>query len=163
MKFEWKMRKLRVLVKINLMMNLRWIGVIIRGLLLFWMPFDVYKLMYKFWGQIWGQGDQNWGFWMKIEEPKIWVPLSCQTHYSEWLHAILSCSLQQLMVLAFWVHQGRSGPFKLILLMYLNTFILSKPLEISNELDWTWFYGIELNLFENGSWTRIFRKLFFSK
>jgi len=23
------------------------------------MSFDVYKLMYK----LWGQGDQNWGFW----------------------------------------------------------------------------------------------------
>jgi len=32
---------------------------------LFWMPFDVYKLVYKFWGRIWGQEDQNWGFWMK--------------------------------------------------------------------------------------------------
>jgi len=38
--------------------------------LLFWMPFDVYKLMYKFWGQIWGQDDQNWDFWGKTE----WVP-----------------------------------------------------------------------------------------
>jgi len=39
----------------------------IRCWLLFLMPFNVYKLMYKFWGRIWGQGDQNWGFWMKFE------------------------------------------------------------------------------------------------
>jgi len=31
------------------------------------MPFDVYKLVYKFWGRIWGQGDQNWGFGVKLE------------------------------------------------------------------------------------------------
>jgi len=42
----------------------------IPSLLLFLMSSDVYKLMYKFWGRIWGQGDQNWYFWKKIE----WVP-----------------------------------------------------------------------------------------
>jgi len=29
------------------------------------MSFDVYKLVYKFRGRIWGQGDQKWGFWVK--------------------------------------------------------------------------------------------------
>jgi len=39
----------------------------VQSLLWFCMPCDVYKLMYKFWGRIWGQGDQNGDFWMKIE------------------------------------------------------------------------------------------------
>jgi hypothetical protein len=97
--FRWKM---------NLMMNLRWIGVMIRCLLLFWMPFDVYKPMYKFWGRIWGQGDQNWGFWVKLEwvherNPKYGFPCLGKL-------AIVSCSVQQLIVLEFQVLQGRSGP-----------------------------------------------------
>jgi len=29
--------------------------------------FVVYKLVYKFWGRILGQGDQNWGFDVKLK------------------------------------------------------------------------------------------------
>ena len=52
----WKMNTVVILVKI---------GVMIRYLWLFWMPFDVYKLVCKFWGRIWDQGDQKWGFWVE--------------------------------------------------------------------------------------------------
>jgi len=46
----------------NIMMILVKFGVVIRCLLLFQMSFDVYKLVYKFWGRIWGQGDKNGNF-----------------------------------------------------------------------------------------------------
>ena len=29
------------------------------------MPFYVCNQVYKFWGRIWGQGNQKWGFWVK--------------------------------------------------------------------------------------------------
>jgi len=35
------------------------IDVMIPCLLLFWMSFDVYKPMYKFWWRIWVKGDQK--------------------------------------------------------------------------------------------------------
>jgi len=79
--------------------------------------------------------DENWV--SSREEPKIWVPLCWWTRCSDWSLAIASCSVQQLMILAFRVLWGRSGLSKLIILMYLNVFKLSKPLETSNELDWT--------------------------
>jgi len=52
--------------KLKYMMNLRWIDVMIQSLLWFWMPFDVCKLIYKFLGRIWGQGDQNGDFGVKV-------------------------------------------------------------------------------------------------
>jgi len=149
-------------------MNLRWISVMIPSLLLFWMPFDVYKLMYKFWGRIWAQVNQNWVFCENLE----WVPernqnsefdVCCQTRCSKWSLAIASCSMQQLIILAFWVLRGRSGPSKLILLMYLFVFKLSKPLETSIELDWTWFCELYHNFFKNVPVHEIFRKLVFSR
>jgi len=32
------------------------------------LPLKVCKLIHKFWGRIWGQGDQTWEFGVEIEE-----------------------------------------------------------------------------------------------
>jgi hypothetical protein len=86
--FWWKMNIMMILVKINVM---------ILCLLLFWLSFEEYKLMYKFWGRIWVKGDQNEGFldkiWVSSEEPKIWVPLLLSNSPSEWQLATTSCSV----------------------------------------------------------------------
>jgi len=85
----WKMNIMKILVKIDVM---------IPCLLLFWLSFEVCKLMYKFWGRIWVKGDQNRGFldelWVSSrEEPKIWVPLLLSNSPSEWQLATTSCSV----------------------------------------------------------------------
>jgi hypothetical protein len=56
--FSWKM---------NIMMILMRIDVMIPCLLLFWFPFDVYKLVNKFWERIWSKGIKNEILGWKLE------------------------------------------------------------------------------------------------
>ena len=83
MKFEWKLRKLWVLVENELGNEFKVNCVIIPSLLWFWMPFDVYKLIYKFWGRIWVKWDRNGDFSMNFgcrpdRNPKSRFPYYCQ-------------------------------------------------------------------------------------
>ena len=148
MKFEWKLRKLWVLVEneigdefeVNWCYNFKLVVV----LNVFWcLQTNVQVLGLN----LGSRGSklrflrENWVSSRK--EPAIWVPMCWWTRYSEWLLAIASCSVQQLMILALRVLRGWSGPSKPIFLMYLIVFKISKPLETSNELDWTWFCEIE--------------------
>ena len=154
----WKMNIMMILVKIDVM---------IPCLLLFWLSFDIYKSMYKFWEQIWVKGDQKHGFSVKIGE----FPRGNNQEQgvcsgtTRWTSSSSPWRIAQCRTPCSWVFQvlrSRSGLSKLILLMYLTNVKLSKPMETSNELDWNWF--CESNqTFWNCSRTHNFPKLVFLK
>ena len=101
-----KMRKYELLVKNELDDNfdMNWCYDSTFVLIVFWC-----MLTNK---QIWVKGEQNRGFWWKLELPRgsqnlgSLVPVNS---LSEWLLAMASCSVQQLMFWVFRVLRGWSG------------------------------------------------------
>jgi len=95
------------------------------------MNFYVYKLVYKFWGRIWDQRNHKWEFWVigSFQEGTTKTGLPVLGNLL-WRVA----QEQTPMFWVFWALGDRSGPSKLILLMYLTVFEFSKPLETSIEL-----------------------------
>jgi len=93
--------------------------------------------------------------------PRTGLPVLVQHAWRAHGLLVASCSVQQLMILAFRVLGGRSGLSRMILLMYLIV-MFSKPLEISNGLVCTWFCESNWNLFENVQEHEILRNSFFS-
>jgi len=117
--------------------------VLIPCLLWFWLSFDVYKLVHKFGERIWFKGDQKREFWVKMmgswEEPKFWVVVCCATRRGEWSLVVASDTGQNPQFWSFRVFGVDPDVPKWFFLMYLTVVMLSKHLETSNELDWTWF------------------------
>ena len=74
-----------------------------------WVSFYVYKRLDKLWGRIWVLGNQNWGFWVKMEVfPESIVAEFC--HNSPWRIGgefclcelvMESCTVLQLMFSSF--------------------------------------------------------------
>jgi len=129
--------------------------------------FYVYKCIGKLWGQIWGQGDQNWGFGVEIVDSrkgrhKNRVVVLCNSRHGDKWRARRDSQKQQTPFLLFRALGDQSGLSKMFLLTCLISVYTFKPTGTSYGLNWTWF--CELNLtFEKCPRTPIFPKLVFLK
>jgi len=113
-KFEWKLRKLWVLVENELgdEIEVNWCydSKFVVVFNVFWCLQTNVQVLGSNLGSRGSKLvflEENWV--SSREEAKIWVPLCWWTRYSEWLLAITRCSVQQLMILAFPILRGRSG------------------------------------------------------
>ena len=141
-------------------MILGWIGVIIWCLLLIWMSFYVCNQVYKFWGQIWEESKNGiFGWKLRVPErkPENRVACPCAVHEaSSWRAGgeLPSSATMFLVVLGI---LSRSEPFHAD---SFDVIKLSKPLQTTTELIWTWFGESYLKLLKNAKNVRFSENLF---
>jgi len=120
--------------------------------------------MNKFGGWIWVKGDKNGIFGWKMvgsrEETQEEGSLFWCNSPGE---PVASCPVQHPCFGSFRVLGADPDFSKMILLMYLTVVMISKPLETSNELDWTWFCESNQNFLKNVQEHVFFENSFFSK
>jgi len=143
--FWWKMNIMMILVRIEVM---------IPCLLLFWLSFNVYKLMYKFWGRIWVKGDQKQGFWVKIGEfPRG----NYQEHQMNWIEFDF---VNQSNTFMKNVQEHGFSKNRFLKGKRVGSRMFTVRLIFKNDCGWftwalTWFYFEKWNSFENDKmrWT----------